>query len=59
MGWSWGGYESLIVPGFHLPARSKRGWPDGVLIRIHAGQEDVDDLKADLIEAFARLAVAA
>ncbi len=58
MGWSWGGYESLIVPGFHLPTRTKRGWPDGVLLRIHAGQEDLDDLKADLVEAFGRLAAA-
>jgi len=22
MGWSWGGFESLIVPGFHLPSRT-------------------------------------
>jgi cystathionine beta-lyase len=44
MGWSWGGYESLIVPGFHL--------------RLHAGLEDIDDLKTDLTEAFKRLAAA-
>ncbi len=59
MGWSWGGYESLIVPGFHLPTRSTRKWPGGVLLRVHAGLEDVDDLKDDLEEAFKRLANAA
>ena len=58
MGWSWGGYESLIVPGFHLPARSTKDWPKGVLLRLHAGLEDVDDLKDDLDEAFKRLAAA-
>jgi cysteine-S-conjugate beta-lyase len=59
MGWSWGGYESLIVPGFHLPTRSTKKWPGGVLLRLHAGLEDVDDLKDDLEEAFKRLAKAA
>jgi len=58
MGWSWGGYESLIVPGFHLPTRSVGSWEDGVLIRIHVGLEDVGDLKADLAEGFERLAAA-
>jgi cysteine-S-conjugate beta-lyase len=59
MGWSWGGYESLIVPGFHLPTRTATKWGDGVLLRIHAGLEDIDDMKADLVEAFGRLAAAA
>lgn len=59
MGWSWGGFESLIVPGFHLPTRTAKDWDDGVLLRIHAGLEDIDDLKADLAEAFKRLAAAA
>jgi cystathionine beta-lyase len=58
MGWSWGGFESLIVPGFHLPTRTATKWEDGVLLRIHAGLEDIDDLKADLVEAFGRLATA-
>jgi cystathionine beta-lyase len=59
MGWSWGGFESLIVPGFHLPTRTSKGWEDGVLLRIHAGLEDIDDLKADLTEAFKRLVAVA
>ena len=58
MGWSWGGYESLIVPGFHLPTRTATKWEPGVQLRIHAGLEDIDDLKDDLIEAFKRLAAA-
>ncbi len=56
MGWSWGGFESLIVPGFHLPTRTTRGWENGVLLRLHAGLEDFDDLKDDLVEGFGRLA---
>jgi cystathionine beta-lyase len=56
MGWSWGGFESLIVPGFHLPTRTTTKWEDGILLRIHAGLEDVDDLKADLEDAFKTLA---
>jgi cystathionine beta-lyase len=59
MGWSWGGFESLIVPGFHLPARGVRGWEPGILLRLHAGLEDFDDLKDDLIAGFARLAAEA
>lgn len=58
MGWSWGGYESLIVPGFHLPTRSESSWPDGVLIRVHAGLEDFEDLRDDLADGFRRLAKA-
>jgi cystathionine beta-lyase len=58
MGWSWGGYESLIVPGFHLPTRTASKWEPGVQLRIHAGLEDIDDLKDDLIEGFKRLAAA-
>jgi cystathionine beta-lyase len=58
MGWSWGGFESLIVPGVHLPARSVRPWEPGVLLRLHAGLEDIDDLKDDLIAGFERLAAA-
>jgi cystathionine beta-lyase len=56
MGWSWGGFESLIVPGFHLPQRTVRSWPKGTVMRLHAGLEDIDDLKDDLIEGIARLA---
>jgi cystathionine beta-lyase len=56
MGASWGGYESLILPGDPSGARSATSWDDpGQLLRIHAGLEDVADLKADLEAGFERL----
>jgi cystathionine beta-lyase len=56
MGWSWGGFESLIVPGFHLPTRTVRPWEPGTLLRIHAGLEDFADLRDDLAAGLERLA---
>jgi cystathionine beta-lyase len=54
MGFSWGGYESLIVPAkLHRTAKPFVG--EGQLIRIHAGLEDAGDLIADLEQGFARL----
>jgi cysteine-S-conjugate beta-lyase len=54
LGWSWGGFESLIVPA-HIK-RSVSPFPaEGPVLRIHAGLEDADDLIADLERAFARL----
>jgi cystathionine beta-lyase len=53
LGFSWGGFESLVVPG-HFP----RSFPprlEGPLVRLHIGLEDVDDLKADLASGFERL----
>ncbi len=56
MGFSWGGYESLILPCKPAQARSIVRWTDrGACIRIHAGLEDVDDLKDDLERGFERL----
>jgi cystathionine beta-lyase len=58
MGFSWGGYESLIIPS-HL-ARSATKWQEaGPTVRIHAGLEDPADLIADLEAGFARLRGAA
>jgi len=54
LGWSWGGFESLIVPA-HIK-RSVSPFPaEGPVLRIHAGLEDADDLIADLERGFARL----
>ena len=54
MGWSWGGYESLIVPSH--PTRTARPFhTEGPLLRIHAGLEALEDLTADLEAGFARL----
>ncbi|WP_193180815.1 cystathionine beta-lyase [Nisaea sediminum] len=56
MGASWGGYESLILPGDPSGARSATSWDEpGQLLRIHAGLEDVEDLKADLEAGFERI----
>jgi cystathionine beta-lyase len=55
MGWSWGGYESLIVPSHPERWRTIVPWTaEGNLFRIHVGLEGIDDLKADLATAFAR-----
>ena len=56
MGYSWGGYESLILPADPAPYRSAVPWKaPGTLIRLHAGLEDADDLIADLDAGFRRL----
>jgi cystathionine beta-lyase len=56
MGWSWGGFESLIVP-VDLRAARTATTPafGGPLLRLHIGLEDVSDLQADLSSAFDRL----
>jgi len=56
MGWSWGGFESLIVPTWPERARTVTTWnPGGPSLRLHVGLEDPQDLIADLAEGFARL----
>lgn len=60
MGASWGGFESLILPGDPKALRTATAWDEpGQLLRIHAGLEDVEDLIADLDAAFGRLTAAA
>ena len=54
MGWSWGGYESLIVPS-HINRTVRAFAAEGPVLRIHAGLEAADDLIADLDAGFARL----
>jgi len=54
IGYSWGGFESLIVPA-HI-RRDVRPFPaEGPVLRIHAGLEDPADLIADLEQGFKRL----
>jgi cystathionine beta-lyase len=54
IGYSWGGFESLIVPA-HI-RRSRRPFQaEGPVLRIHAGLEDVSDLIADLDAGLVRL----
>ncbi|MGH6624066.1 MAG: PLP-dependent transferase, partial [Burkholderiaceae bacterium] len=53
-GYSWGGYESLLIAVF--PERSVTPCPwAGRLLRISAGLEDPDDLIEDLERGFAAL----
>ncbi|MCG8504110.1 MAG: cystathionine beta-lyase, partial [Sphingomonadales bacterium] len=60
MGFSWGGYESLILPANPAPDRTARGWEaPGPLLRLHIGLEDPADLIAELEEALLRYAAAA
>jgi cystathionine beta-lyase len=55
LGYSWGGFESLVAPANIAHARSINPWKGGPLIRYHAGLEDADDLIRDLEAGFARL----
>ncbi len=57
MGYSWGGFESLIVPYDCAAARTATAWrSEGPALRLHIGLEDVEDLKRDLERGFAALA---
>jgi cystathionine beta-lyase len=57
MGYSWGGFESLILPFDPSDYRTATKWQaEGPALRLHVGLEDVEDLKADLDAGFARLA---
>ena len=54
MGFSWGGFESLVIPFDCSGYRSATKWaPGGPTLRLHIGLEDVEDLKADLDRGFA------
>lgn len=58
MGFSWGGYESLIIPCCDQLNRLKTDRihdRPGPLLRIHVGLEDPSDLIADLERAFEKL----
>jgi cystathionine beta-lyase len=60
LGYSWGGYESLIVPTYPQSLRSATDWQEpGRGLRLHVGLEDPADLIADLEQGFARLHAAA
>jgi cysteine-S-conjugate beta-lyase len=56
MGFSWGGYESLVVPFDCTNYRTATTWaPGGPALRFHIGLEAVADLKADLGRGFEAL----
>jgi cysteine-S-conjugate beta-lyase len=59
MGYSWGGYESLVIPFDCSSYRSATKFaPEGPALRFSIGLEDPDDLKADLAAGFERLKAA-
>lgn len=52
LGFSWGGYESLVLPCDRQIVRTAVPWrAEGALIRLSVGLEDVEDLWADLERA--------
>ena len=53
IGFSYGGFESLVLPSNPSGARTATTWA-GPLIRFHAGLEDPADLIADLEAGFER-----
>ena len=56
MGYSWGGFESLVIPFDCRSYRSATAWnPPGPALRFSAGLEDIEDLKADLDAGFERM----
>ena len=57
MGWSWGGFESLIIPTWPERLRTATRWEaGGPCLRLHVGLEDPTDLIDDLAAGFSRLA---
>ncbi|WP_395666994.1 cystathionine beta-lyase [Methylocella sp.] len=59
MGFSWGGFESLVIPFDCAAYRTATRWrPPGPALRFSIGLEDTDDLKADLARGFERLRAA-
>jgi len=60
LGYSWGGYESLVISFDCTDYRTATRWaPGGPTLRFHVGLEDPDDLIADLDNAFAAMKAAA
>ncbi|MBS3919694.1 MAG: cystathionine beta-lyase [Deltaproteobacteria bacterium] len=55
IGYSWGGFESLIFPARIGSLRSVAPWQGDPLIRVHIGLEDPADLIADLEAGFSAM----
>jgi cystathionine beta-lyase len=54
IGYSWGGANSLVMP--YRIAAMRDNWGDaGTLVRFNIGLESVDDLIADIAQAFGKL----
>ncbi len=56
IGYSWGGYESLVIPFDCRHARTATQWtPEGPGLRFSVGLEDVADLQADIAGGFEKM----
>jgi cystathionine beta-lyase len=62
IGYSWGGFESLVIPFDPARTRSATSWPpagwdaqDKLGVRLSIGLEDPEDLVVDLERAFAAM----
>jgi cysteine-S-conjugate beta-lyase len=55
LGYSWGGFESLVVPADLRYGRNVAPWTGGPLVRYSIGLEDADDLISDLEAGFLRM----
>jgi cystathionine beta-lyase len=55
LGYSWGGFESLVMPADLRYGRKVAPWTGGPLLRYSIGLEDTDDLVHDLEAGFKRL----
>jgi cystathionine beta-lyase len=59
MGYSWGGFESLVIAFDCAEYRSATPWaPGGPTLRFHIGLEEPDDLIADLDRGFSAMKAA-
>ena len=58
IGYSWGGFESLIMPAKIATLRTASPWTGGPLVRLHCGLEDPADLIADLAQGLDAMAAA-
>ncbi|MBA5776428.1 cystathionine beta-lyase [Stappia sp. F7233] len=53
LGYSWGGFESLVIPVRLAGMRTASALPEGgPSVRLHIGLEDVEDLRRDIEQAF-------
>lgn len=56
LGYSWGGFESLVVPFDCASYRTATRWtPEGPALRFSVGLENIEDLQDDLDRGLARL----
>ncbi len=56
LGYSWGGFESLVVPFDCKTYRTATEWaPEGPALRFSVGLENIEDLQTDLEKGFSAM----